>query len=120
MKCRRRAGKSMPDNDDPSVGDKKPRVSRRFKKGQSGNTRGRPKGSRNFSSIMDELLDQRIRLTIDGRQVVLTGRQALGMQMVNRAVAGDVRMIQLLQKYGCFERANEPMVLWLSEIDMKL
>jgi hypothetical protein len=64
---------------------------------------------------MDELLNQRIRLTINRRQVVMTGRQALGMQMVNRAVTGDVRMIQLLQKYGCFERANEPMVMWFPE-----
>jgi hypothetical protein len=69
---------------------------------------------------MDEVLDQPMRLKVDGREVVVTGRQALGIHMVNRAVNGDVRVIQLLQRYGFFARADEPMIMWLSESDRKL
>jgi hypothetical protein len=64
---------------------------------------------------MDELLNQRIRVTINGRQVVMTGREALGKQMVNRAVAGNVRMIRLLQRYESVEQASEPMIIWFEE-----
>ena len=41
----------MPD-DDYAVGYKKPPLHTRFKKGQSGNPRGRPKGSKNFSTLL--------------------------------------------------------------------
>ena len=96
------------DPDDGKVGYKKPPAHRRFEKGQSGNLRGRPKGSRNFDAIMDELLDQRISVTQNGSHVVMTGRQALAVQMVNLAVAGNVQVAQLLKQYGHFEQAPAP------------
>ena len=110
----------MPNDDHMAVGYKRPPVNRRFKKEQSGNPLGRPKGSGNFSSIMDEILNQPMRVNIDGRQVIVTAREALVIRMVDRAVAGDVRIAQLLQRYGFFARADEPMILLLSEADGKL
>lgn len=97
------------------MGYKQPPVNRRFQKGRSGNPHGRPKGSGNFSSIMDAILNEPMRVRIKGQLVALTGREALGIEMISRAVSGDVRIIQLLQRYGCFERANEPSILWLPE-----
>ena len=111
----------MADNkDDGTVGYKRPPASRRFKKRHSGNPQGRPKGAGKFSSIMDDVLNEEMRLKINGRQRVVTGRHALGRVMVDRAVRGDVRMIQLLQKYGYFERSDEPLIMWLTESEMKL
>ena len=105
---------------DPTVGYKRPPANRRFKKKQSGNRHGRPKGAGSFSSIMDDVLNEEMRLKIRGRHVVVTGRQALARLVVDRAVKGDVRIIQLLQKYGCFQRSDEPPILWLSETEIKL
>ena len=44
---------------------KPPRHSQ-FKKGQSGNPQGRPKGSRNFSTDLKETLEKLIRITDQG------------------------------------------------------
>ena len=46
----------MPDDkkSDYKVGYKKPPLHTRFKKGQSGNPSGRPKGSKNFSTLLAE------------------------------------------------------------------
>jgi len=108
------------EDDDRNVGYRKPPRRTQFKKGVSGNRRGRPKGTGNVSSIMDEILAQPTRLKISGRQVVVTGRQALAMKLVDRAMTGDVRMIQLLQRYGYLSQADGPMILWLSEMDRNL
>ena len=97
------------------MGSQTPPINREFRPGISGNPGGRPRGSGNFLAALDEILDEPMRVEVDGRQVVMTGRQALGIRMVDRAAAGDVRIIQLLQRYGFFERTNEPMVIWLSE-----
>ena len=41
---------------DYKVGYKKPPLHSRFKKGQSGNPRGRPRGAKNFSSVLLSLI----------------------------------------------------------------
>jgi len=102
-------------NDDGNVGYRKPPRRTRFRKGRSGNPHGRPKGSGNLSPIMDQILSRPMRLRIGGRQIVVTGRQALAMKLVDRAVTGDVRAIGLLQRYGYFTEADEPLVIWFSE-----
>jgi hypothetical protein len=50
----------------------------------------------------------------------MTGRRALATRMIERAVAGDVRIIQLLQRYNYFAAADEPMIIWISEEDARL
>jgi hypothetical protein len=106
----------MADNkEDGAVGYKRAPVKHQFPKGQSGNPRGRPKGAGNFSSMMDDILGEEMRLKMNGRSVVVTGRHALALLMVDRAVRGDVRMIQLLQKYGGFQRSDEPLIMWMPE-----
>jgi len=69
---------------------------------------------------MGEILDEPTLIKVGRRQIIVTGREALGIEMVDRALAGDVRMIQLLQRYGFFERADEPTIVWFSEADARL
>ncbi len=59
--------KTTPASADYEVGRGKPPRSSQFKPGQSGNPGGRKKGSRNFRTIVLEVLDSEIELTEGGR-----------------------------------------------------
>ena len=52
---------------DHDAGYGKPPRHSRFKKGQSGNPKGRPRGSRNFSTDVKATLEEPIRVTITAR-----------------------------------------------------
>lgn len=85
---------SAPDN--YIVGYKKPPKSTRFKKGKSGNPRGRPRESSNLSTIINDLLERPVSVTISGVQQQIPGRQAVGLKVLEKAMKGDSRAIALL------------------------
>lgn len=78
------------------VGYRKPPKTTRFKPGRSGNPRGRPKGSRNFKTDLLEELDDKIRVSMDGRGRTLSKRQALLKQLVTDALKGQWKARQLV------------------------
>src|ERR1700675_493615 len=81
---------------DYSVGYGKPRQHARFHKGQSGNPRGRPKGSRNLSTLMAKALNEPVVISENGKRKRITTREAVLKQLVNKATSGDPKAIQLL------------------------
>jgi hypothetical protein len=68
----------------------------RFIKGQSGNPKGRPKGSKNLMTLIEQELDRTISVTEDGQRKTISKRLALAKQLVNKAVAQDWKAIALL------------------------
>jgi hypothetical protein len=60
-------GDSVADVEDPAlderVGYGRPPLATRFRLGQSGNLRGRPKGARNFSTVIASALSERVAVT---------------------------------------------------------
>ena len=76
--------------DDDNVGYGKPPKHTRFKKGQSGNPRGRPKRNqcRDSSSLMNEILDEPAIINVDGRPVKSTKRKALLRMVLKQATEG--------------------------------
>ena len=86
-------------NNDYSVGYGKPPIHSRFKKGQSGNPKGRQKGSKNLSTLMEHALDEPVTIKENGSQKVITKREAFLKQLVNKAASGDLRSIQLAINY---------------------
>lgn len=80
------------------VGRGKPPVHSQFQPGQSGNLRGRPKGAKDMHTLIEKELDERVTLTERGRQVSLSKRELIAKQAVNKAAAGDPRMLILLKK----------------------
>jgi hypothetical protein len=74
----------------------KPPRETRFKQGQSGNVGGRPRGSKNLATVMLKELSERLTISENGRQRKITKREAIIKQIINKAVAGNPRLIQIL------------------------
>src|ERR1700683_44940 len=68
----------------------------RFKSGASGNPKGRPKGSKNFSTVIAEELDGRVPVTENGRRTKIAMRKVIAKQLVNKAASGDLKATQTL------------------------
>jgi hypothetical protein len=81
---------------DEPVGYRHPPIGTRFRPGQSGNPRGRPKGARNLSTVVAAALGERVAVTENGRRRRITKLEAAVKQLVNRAAAGEPRATQLL------------------------
>jgi hypothetical protein len=101
----------MPPEDqrDYEVGYGKPPRHTRFKKGQSGNPRGRPKGSKNLPTLLSEALNEPVVVAENGRRRKITMRQAIIKQLVKRSATADLRAMKiLLDMVRDLERQAEP------------
>ena len=81
---------------DYEVGYGKPPCHTRLVKGQSGNPRGRPPGSKNLSTLLSEALNETVIVTENGGRRKVTKRQAIITQLVNRSATADFRAIKIL------------------------
>lgn len=78
------------------VGYGKPPRHSQFPQGRSGNSRGRPKGSKNSATLLRKALLQTVVAKADGRQRKVTKLEAIIRQLVTKAALGDHRSIALL------------------------
>jgi Family of unknown function (DUF5681) len=83
-------------DDKYSVGYGKPPQQNRFKKGVSGNLRGRPRGAKNSATLLNKVLDEKVIIAENGTRKTITKREAAFKQLANKAAGGDARTIQLL------------------------
>jgi hypothetical protein len=81
---------------DYEVGYGKPPRQTRFQPGQSGNPRGRPRGSQNLSTLLSQALEEPVIVVEHGRRRRITKRRAIVTQLVNRSAKADLKAIQLL------------------------
>lgn len=93
---------TMAENDTPkrefAVGYRKPPQRSRFKKGQSGNPAGRPKGTPNLATALERVLNLQVVVNEGGRRHTLSKLEATVKQLVNKAMMGDSRATQQLLK----------------------
>ena len=73
------------------VGYKRPPQHTRFKKGKSGNPRGRLKNVQKLKSYLAEELESPITIAAQGKKKTVTKQQAFIMSLVARAIKGDPR-----------------------------
>ncbi len=78
------------------VGFGKPPVHSRFRKGCSGNSKGRPKGTKNLRTDLIEVLQERITVTEGGRKVRMSKQRAIVMTLVAKTLKGDPRITTTL------------------------
>ncbi len=90
------AKSTITDTTDYQVGYQKPPKSTRFAKGQSGNPSGRPKGTRNWATVLNAALEQKVTINENGRHRQVTKLEAAIMQLINKAAAGDAHAIRLI------------------------
>lgn len=71
------------------VGYRKPPAASQFQKGQSGNIRGRPKGSMNLATLLKKIGDVEVTAEIDGVRHRMSWREAALTHLYSNAAAGD-------------------------------
>jgi Family of unknown function (DUF5681) len=79
---------------DCSVGYGRPPIHSRFKPGQSGNPKGRPKGSRNVRTELKEVYTDTISINVGDKKIRVTRATALLLKQLERAMKGDERATQ--------------------------
>ena len=94
--------------DDYEVGKCTPPKHSRFKKGQSGNPKGRPRGSFSLRTMLERALGAKASFTEKGRQKFKKKWEIAMMQLANRAAKGDLAAIRLVFTYrSLLESASE-------------
>ena len=78
------------------VGYGRPPQATQFKPGQSGNPRGRPKGSRSVGSVLNELMTQKISVTEQGRPRRRSAMYLILRRVMQAALQVDANALKLL------------------------
>ena len=84
---------------DYSVGYGKPPLIRRFKPHQSGNRRGRPRGSKNRKTIVREIANEMHSIAEHGRRRRRSTLELMLLAFRNHAATGKVQAFRAYQKY---------------------
>jgi hypothetical protein len=93
----------------------------RFKKGQSGNPKGRPKGRKNNSAIVRDVLFKPIRVN-DGNTSRSVPKIAAALEVcLNNALKGDLRafmkVLDVAERFNSFQpEPGEPPILEIRRI----
>jgi hypothetical protein len=80
------------------VGYGKPPASTRFKKGQSGNPAGRPKGTLNLGTLLKRAILSTVTVTENGRRVKRSKIDVAVTQLANKAASGDLKAFRELMR----------------------
>jgi hypothetical protein len=95
-----------------TVGYRNPPLHSRWKPGQSGFPSGRPKGRRNFKTVVLSVLKSLVQVTRNGKLRKISTQEALVLRLLEKGLKGaDIRalerLIQLAQHYDSDERTDE-------------
>jgi hypothetical protein len=89
----------------------RPPVSGQFKPGQSGHRPGRPPGSRNQRTVLQDETNRTVTVTENGKRVRKKKWAIIIAQQVNKAVAGDLKAAQFVTeqmlKYGLLNQETD-------------
>lgn len=92
---------------DSEVGYCRPPKAGQFKKGQSGNPAGKRPGTKHLGALLDRELDMTIAVTEGGKIIRISKRELMVKAVVNTAVKGDLRAVELLARLSGGGRQDE-------------
>jgi len=99
---------------DYKVGYRRPPKNSRFKKGKSGNPRGRPKAKMSLAELIEHELQRPVTVEEEGERRRMSRKEAITKRALNRAITGDFSllraltdMIPKLQSFGVAGRHAE-------------
>jgi len=78
------------------VGFGKPPKGTQFRKGKSGNPKGRPKGKPNLATIINRTLQAKVIIKENGRRREVTKYEAGLIQLSNKAASGDLPALKVV------------------------
>ncbi|WP_165354788.1 DUF5681 domain-containing protein [Tropicimonas sp. IMCC6043] len=84
---------------DYEVGYGRPPKHTQFKKGQSGNPKGRPKGAKGFNASLQRELETKITVREGNREVKISKAEAAARRFVATALKGDMKALALLARF---------------------
>ena len=105
------------------VGFGKPPKHARFRKGTSGNPKGRPRGTRNLATVLEQTLKEKVVINESGIRKTVTKLEAAVKQLVNKAASGDLvamRQLSSLASSAEMEPATDQNGSTLEEADRKV
>jgi hypothetical protein len=100
---------------DYKVGYRKPSKSVQFKKGVSGNPRGRPKGKRNLATVLEETLNETTVIVEDGQKRTMTKMEAAVRSLVSSATSGDIHAFRVLSMLTLSGDGSDPDISELAQ-----
>ena len=93
---------------DYEVGYKRPPSQHRWKKGQSGNPAGKPKGRHTLGAVLASALNETVTIKSGGEMHQTTLLDVVTRALIDRAKNGDARLMgQLLKEIHLHEAAEE-------------
>jgi hypothetical protein len=104
------------------VGFGKPPKHSQFRKGISGNPKGRPKGTRNLATVLANALQERVIINENGRRRTVTKLDAAVKQLVDKAASGDLAAMRpLMILAGSTEdHSADPLEKQAPEVDLRV
>ena len=101
---------------DYDIGYGKPPKSSQFKKGKSGNPKGRPRkkrgGNEEFDGLVADLMAEKIPVTVNGERQERSRAEMVALQLTKMAMEGDLRavksVVEILDRFIDNERNIAP------------
>jgi hypothetical protein len=98
-----------------AVGYRRPPLHTRFQPGRSGNPAGRPKGTPNLKTLLEQVLKEQISLRDGNVTKKITKAEAIIRGLVIGAMKSDSRsqatLFRLVEQIGQFEETLDPLVV---------
>ncbi len=86
------------DTKDYEVGYGKPPKATRFKKGRSGNPKGRPKGAKGVNASLRRELETKITVREGSHEIRISKAEAIAKRLTAGALKGDTKLLMALLK----------------------
>lgn len=124
MPTDRKKTKSQDNPDTGRTGYANPPREHRFKKGQSGNPKGRPrKASRSQNEVIFSLLKEIVTYSENGKKMRGPNLEVLIKSLVAKAITGDIKAVRMLQKFKMYVDIHgdlTPTILHINDTDAEL